>query len=72
MAKIRIIDELDISSMTPGRFGKKDVMVRYVVDEQRTYDITLPQETFTSELAMKAIKEREVERAKLIGKTFEI
>lgn len=72
MAKIRIVDELDIGSMVPGRFGKRDVLVRYTVDEQRTYDIVLPAETFTSELAIKAISEREKERAKLIGKTFEI
>lgn len=72
MSKIRIVDVRDAAGTTIERAGKLDVVITYVVDEQRSYAIGMPKEDFTPEKAMAQIKADEAERLKLIGETFDV
>lgn len=72
MSKIRIVDVRDAAATTIERAGKMDVVVTYVVDEQRSYAFGMPKEDFTPEKAIQIIKDDERERLKLIGESFEV
>ena len=72
MSEIKITEAVEIPSPDPARLGKKDTWVTYTVDGVRSYSIIIPYELATEERIEQEIRKAELERAKLIGKTFEV
>jgi hypothetical protein len=77
--KVKIQDAVEVISTTPGRAGKRDLMVSYTVDEARWYTLSIPIETISDAegrveppKVMAEIKTTELERAKIIGQEFEV
>lgn len=72
MAKIKILDMREIPSGDPKRIGKMDRVISYQVDGITTDIIVLPAETFTEEILKTQIKLKSAEKAKWVGKEFEV
>lgn len=72
MANIEIKESMDVLSVDPKRLGKYDRWLTYTVDGTRTDMVIIPAETATEAAIQAAIKAKEAERAKLVGKTFTI
>ena len=70
--KISIIEAVEIFSGDPTRMGKKDTWVTYTVDEARTYQLVMPAEDATEEEIERRIRKAEEDRARIVGKEFEI
>jgi hypothetical protein len=77
--KIKVEDAVEIISTSPGRAGKRDLMVRYSVDEDRSYLLSIPMEkvstpegTIDPAKVKSELEATEKERAKLIGLEFEV
>ncbi len=72
MSEITISDMHDVASPDPRRPGKLDKLITYTVDGARAYQTRMPKEEFTPEAAQKQITAEELERLKLVGKTFSV
>lgn len=69
---IKIEDVRDVPSAVPGRAGKTDKQVIYLVDMVRRYFFLMPMEDYTPDKALEKIKSDETERQKLIGHQFTV
>jgi hypothetical protein len=69
---IKIEDVRDVPSAVPGRNGKTDKQVIYLVDMTRRYFFMMAAEDYTADKAMEKIKADETERQKLIGHQFTV
>lgn len=70
--EVKIMERTEVLSADPGRLGKYDIWITYQVDAVRTDMVIIPKEQVTEAKILEAIKAKEAERAKLVGKTFTI
>ena len=70
--EIEIIEAIDVPSAALDRLGQLDKWITYRVAGTRVYSLTMPKEEATEEAIEQAIREAEADRAKLIGKKFEV
>ncbi len=70
LSLIRITDIREVPSAETGRGGKMDMVIQYVVDNQRIYNLSMHKEDYTPDSAMTRIKSDETERMKLINQQF--
>lgn len=70
--KFKIFDVRRVPSAEPDRIGKYDQLVMYELDPMRRYIVRVPEEAFTEERMIEAIKEDMAQRSKYTGKEFEI
>jgi hypothetical protein len=61
---IKVLDTVLLQSTAVDRRGKKDIMVRYRVNDGSLQTVTLPAETYTADLARQAIVAKVKEDAK--------
>ena len=70
--KFRLFDVRRVPSADPERVGKYDQLVLYELDPMRRYIVRIPEEDFSEERMIRAVKEDIEERAKFTGKEYEI
>lgn len=70
--EIEIIEAMDVPSADPARLGQLDTWVTYRVAGARVYSLTVAKEEATEAEIESRIRAAEAERAKLIGKKFEL
>ena len=70
--EIKILERTEVLSADPTRLGKYDVWITYQADGTRTDMVIIPREQVTEAKIAEAVKAKEAERAKLVGKTFTI
>lgn len=70
--KFKIFDIRKIPSGDPARIGKYDHLVMYELDPMKRYIVKIPEEEFSEERMISAIREDMTERAKFTGKEFEV
>lgn len=70
--KFKIFDVRKVPSAEPDRVGKYDQLVMYELDPMRRYIIKVPEEEFTEEKMLEAVKADMAERALYTGKEYEI
>lgn len=70
--KFKIFDIRKVPTAEAARVGKYDQLVMYELDPMRRYIVRIPEEGFTEDLMIQAIKEDIAERAKFTGREFEI
>lgn len=70
--KFKIFDVRKVPSAEPTRVGKYDQLVMYEFDPMRRYIVRVPEEEFTEETMIEAIKQDMAERAKYTGKDYEL
>jgi hypothetical protein len=72
MSEIAITESIDVLSPDPKRPGKYDRWITYTVDGSRTDLLIIPVEDATEAKILAAIKVKEADRAKLVGKKFTV
>jgi len=70
--KFKIFDIRKVPSAEPARVGKYDQLVMYELDPMRRYIVRVPEEEFTEERMIRAVKEDMADRAQYTGKEYEI
>ena len=70
--KFTVFDIRRVPSAEPTRVGKYDTLVMYELDPMRRYIVRIPEEEFTDERMIRAVKEDMAERAKYAGREYEI
>lgn len=70
--KFKIFDIRKVPSAEPERVGKFDQLVMYELDPMRRYIVRIPEEDFTEDRMIQAIKADIAERAKFAGKEYEL
>ena len=70
--KFKVFDTRRVPSAEPERVGKYDTLVMYELDPMRRYIVRIPEEEFTEERMIRAVKEDIEERAKYTGREYEI
>lgn len=70
--KFKIFDVRKVPSAEPARVGKYDQLIMYELDPMRRYIVRIPEEEFTEDRMIQAIKDDITERAKFTGKEYEI
>lgn len=70
--KFKVFDIRSVPSGEPARVGKYDKLVMYELDPMRRYVIKIPEEDFSEDRMIQAIKEDIAERGKFTGREFEI
>ena len=70
--KFKIFDVRKVPSAEPARVGKYDQLIMYELDPMRRYIVRVPEEEFTEERMIRAVKEDMAERAQYTGKEYEI
>lgn len=70
--KFKVFDVRKVPSAEAARVGKYDQLVMYELDPMRRYIVRIPEEEFSEERMIRAIKEDMEERAKFTGKEYEI
>lgn len=70
--KFKIFDVRKVPSAEAVRVGKYDQLVMYELDPMRRYIVRIPEEEFSEERMIRAVKEDMEERAKFTGKEYEI
>jgi hypothetical protein len=72
MASITIKERAEVVSLDPSRAGKYDLWITYQFDDGRTDMVIVPKETATEASIIAAVKVKEAERGKLVGKTLSL
>lgn len=70
--KFKVFDIRRVPSGEADRVGKFDKLIMYELDPMRRYIVKMPEEDFTEETMLKAIKEDIKDRGKYTGREFEI
>jgi hypothetical protein len=70
--KFKVFDIRKVPSADPARIGKYDQLVMYELDPMRRYIVRIPEEEFTEQKMIEAIKADMAERAQFAGKEYEI
>lgn len=70
--KFKIFDVRKVPSAEPARIGKYDQLVMYELDPMRRYIVRMPEEDFTEDKMIEAVKADMAERAQYTGKEYEI
>ena len=70
--KFKINDVRRVPSGDPDRIGKFDKMVMYETGAMDRHILTIPEEEFTEERMIRAIKEDIAERGQWAGKEYEV
>ena len=70
--KFKIFDVRAVPSAEPDRVGKMDKLVMYELDPMRRYIVKIPEEDFTEEKMLEAIKADMADRAQYTGKEYEL
>lgn len=70
--KFKIFDIRKVPSAEPTRAGKYDQLIMYELDPMRRYIVRMPEDEFTEDKMIQAIKEDIAERAKFTGKEYEL
>ena len=70
--KFKIFDIRKVPSAEPERVGKYDQLVMYELDPMRRYIVRIPEEEFTEDRMLQAVKEDIAERSKFAGKEYEL
>lgn len=70
--KFTIFDVRKVPSAEPERVGKYDQLVMYELDPMRRYIVRIPEEDFTEDKMIEAIKADMAERAQYTGKEYEL
>ena len=70
--KFKLFDLRRVPSAEPTRAGKFDQLIMYELDPMRRYIVRIPEEDFTEERMLEAIKADIAERAKFAGKEYEL
>jgi len=70
--KFKIFDVRRVPSAEPARVGKWDKLVMYELDPMRRYIVSLPEEDFTEEKMIQAVKADMADRAQYTGKEYEL
>jgi len=70
--KFKIFDVRRVPSAEPARVGKFDKLVMYELDPMRRYIVSLPEEDFTEDKMLEAVKADMAERAQYTGKEYEL
>lgn len=69
--KFTVSDVRRVPSGEPDRLGKFDKLVMYELDPIHRYILRVPEEEFSEERMIRAVKEDIAERAQYTGKEFE-
>jgi len=70
--KFKIFDIRRVPSAEPDRIGKYDQLVMYELDAMRRYIVRIPEEDYTEEKMIEAVKKDMATRAAVVGKEYEI
>jgi len=70
--KFKVFDVRKVPSAEPTRIGKYDQLVMYELDAMRRYIVRIPEEDFTEDKMIEAIKADMAERAQYTGKEYEL
>lgn len=70
--KFKIFDVRSVPSAEPQRVGKYDKLVMYELDPMRRYIVKIPEEDFTEEKMLEAVKADMADRAQYTGKEYEL
>ena len=70
--KFTVFDIRRVPSAEPERMGKWDSLVMYELDAMRRYIVRIPEEEFSDERMIQAVKKDIEERAKYAGREYEI
>ena len=70
--KFKVNDVRRVPSGDPDRIGKFDKLVMYETGAMDRHIITMPEEEFTEDRMIRAVKEDIAERAKWAGKEYEV
>jgi len=70
--KFKIFDVRKVPSAEPERVGKYDQLVMYELDPMRRYIVKIPEEDFTEEKMLAAIRADMADRAQWTGKEYEL
>ena len=69
--KFRVDDIRRVPSGDPDRLGKFDQLVMYELDPMHRYILRIPEEEFSDERMIRAVKEDIAQRAQYTGKEYE-
>ena len=72
MAEVKILDVRQLKATDPARQGKFDRVVFAQIDGARIEVVRVPEEAFSEQAVIAAIKKRLEEGGKLTGKTFTV
>lgn len=70
--KFKVFDVRKVPSGDPARVGKYDQLVMYELDPMRRYIVRIPEEDFSEDRMIEAVKADMAERAKFTGKEYEL
>ena len=68
----KIVDVRRVPSVEPDRIGKYDQLVMYELDAMRRYTVRIPDEGFTEERMVQAVREDILRRFRFTGREYEI
>jgi len=70
--KFKVFDVRKVPSAEPERVGKYDQLIMYELDPMRRYIVRVPEDEFTEDRMIRAVKEDIAEREQYTGKEYEI